>query len=161
MSEPIATPYDIVDIPYFAWEPSIADWLLALVLFGVAALVIGVAALLKRRNPSARVLERLLNQLADSHVIAPGIECERFSRLCKRIISFVACVDLSGCTGQELRDLANASADAQEAEALRAVALIEDRAYAPAEAASSKPLSELCEAAKRSLSAFASERRRR
>lgn len=161
MSDPNPTPYDIVDIPHIAWEPSLADWLVALSVFGIATLIIGGFALLNRRNLSARALERLLDQLESSHITSAGVECERFSRLCKRILSYIAGVDLSGCTAQELRDLAAASADAQEADALKAVALIEDRAYAPAGAISSKTLSELCERTKTSLATFAAERRRR
>lgn len=161
MSEPIPTPYDIVDIPHIAWEPSVSDWLLAVGLLGMAALAIGVAAILTRRHPSARALERLLSQLASSNISSPGVECERFSRLCRRIASSIAGVDLSGCTAQELRDLAAASADPQEADALQAIALIEDRAYAPVESTFSKSLSELCESAKDSLATFASERSRR
>lgn len=161
MSEPIPTPYDIIGIPYIPWEPSFSVWLVALLLFMAAATLLGVMAFFTARRPSERALNRLLTQLAGSQVAAPGIECERFSRLCRRILSFLAEHDLTGCSAQELRSLASLSGDPREVEALQLVALIEDHSYAPAGIVLDQPLPELFESAKRALAAFAAERRRR
>ena len=161
MSDPIPTPFDITDIPHIAWEPGREAWLLALGLFLFAFVALGIAALARSRHPSERSLERLLTQLQGSRVHAPGLECERFSRLCRRILSFLAELDLSGHTAQELRSLAGVSEDPHEAAALKVVALIEDYAYAPSGSLPDRELSDLCENAKQVLASLVQQRRRR
>lgn len=159
MNEPIPTPFDITSIPYIAWEPGARDWMLAFSVFAAALVGIGLAALLLRLRSTDRALTRLLKQLSESSVSAPGLECERFSRLCRRILSFLVGLDLSGCTAQELRGMAQATQDEREAEMLGIVAAIEDWAYAPAGAADPATIASLAARARESLHELAKERR--
>jgi len=142
MNEPIPTPFDITPIPYVAWEPSGYVFLL---LF-VALIIVALGIVLRNRRPGsrhARVVRQLLRDLDRTEVSASGIECERFSRLARRILSFLVGMDLSGYSADELRDLAAATDDSQEAEALSLIASIEDYAYAPAGATPKDSVREL------------------
>lgn len=161
MNEPIPTPFDITDIPYIAWEPGPLSWIVLVSAFLLFAVGIGAAALVARRRSPERALAGLLRQLADTRVHSPGLDCERFSRLCRRILSYLVELDLSGCTAQELRNLANASEDSRESEMLTIIATIEECAYAPAGVPEAQALPDLSHRAREALSAFARDRRRR
>jgi len=134
MSEAIPTPYDIVPIPHIAWEPSASLYAAVAAAFVLALIVLLIASRIARGRSRISALKPLLQELSKLSTPGSTQACERFTRLARRILSFLVGMDLSGFSADELRGLAAATADSREAEALGLIAKLEDLAYAPASA---------------------------
>ena len=142
MQEALPTPFDITPIPYVAWEPNAESWVIVAATFAVI-LAFLLARSLFWRGARERAVRQLLRELARSQASGPGAACERYSRLARRILSFLVGIDLSGCSADELRRLASASGDQRESEVLELLARIEDCAYAPVGSVQSSEVSSL------------------
>lgn len=131
MNEPIPTPYDIVPIPHIPWEPGTSVWGIAAGVFAAVVLLIFLARFFSRGNAKVRALRPLLSELSKLSTPRTSVACERFTRLARRILSFLVGLDLSGYSADELRKLAAATSDGSEAEVLVLIAQLEDLTYAP------------------------------
>jgi hypothetical protein len=131
MSEAIPTPYDIVPIPHIAWEPSATVYAWVALSFVLALVVLFIASRIARGRSRISALRPLLQELSKLSSPESTQACERFTRLARRILSFLVGMDLSGFSADELRGLAAATADSREAEALGLIAQLEDLTYAP------------------------------
>lgn len=134
---PLPTPYDIVEIPYFAYVPGILAWL-AFLLF--AALSVQLVKRLRRRKPKnhLRALDLAVEELQaltgvgsrpakDSMAIA--------SIVTKRFISIVEGRDLTAQSAQELRELQKGCQDKALAGLLERVIDLDTYRYQPSGAA--------------------------
>lgn len=137
-SEPIPTPYDIIDPSPGAVIPTGIAWvILLLVAVLLSALITWV-----RRTPRAYSLHATIRGLLDELRALSGSsgkreELERISRLARRIVAPYCSADTGAMSCSELRALAASLASSQQesdrslSQLLDLIAGVEERAYAP------------------------------
>lgn len=155
MTEAIPTPFDITPIPHIPWEPGAVSWVVAVMTLLLVSAAVALWGRYGRSSRNERALRRLLRELSALQASKAGPECERFSRLARRIFSSLVGIDLAGCSPDELRRLAAATEDLEEAEALRLIAQIEEFAYAPASAPRPEPISAVSARVTAAIKAYA------
>lgn len=131
MPTPIPTPYDIIPPPPGTWIPSALTWSLLTVCF-LASLAWILIRARAARNSLDSIITGLSEELARELVKQP-IELERISRLARRIASYQLGVDITGLTAAELRERTSSHSNQKGSTPalMRALAVVEDLAYAP------------------------------
>jgi hypothetical protein len=131
MRTPIPEPYDITDIPYIAWVPSLSAWggiLLALAI--VAAIV------WRRNNPRSskgdlKIVDKLIADLKATAQVNGEINLERASRIARRTVSHISGRNVLELTGEELRASITEETPGILKRIIDAVASFEEIGYAP------------------------------
>lgn len=140
------TPFDITDIPYIAWVPSIYVWAGAFVIT-IAAALLGMA-LSRARSPgrkAGKLLAALLVDLERSSAGGTVADAQRALLLAKRIAAVTCEPVCAQMSPNELRQRAHRSAGPAEQALFTALAHLEETLYQPASPLRDSSLSEqLC-----------------
>ena len=108
MKEALPTPYDIVGLPVFAWQPGIFSWLICLT---VAALALCLPLILRRRRSLLNAWQTGINELTflPTGGQAEIVQLALASAIAKRLCGLCEKRDFSGMSPKELEIAANDS----------------------------------------------------
>lgn len=130
MNTPAPTPYDITEIPRFAWEPGPVQWAALAILIGMAAF-----ALLRppkgRNLKSEQMIDSLFADLLSASKATGTLAIERAVRLGRRLSSHLSGINLSELTCDELRAYPADGLPYSLRDAIQTLAKLEELEYSP------------------------------
>jgi hypothetical protein len=131
MEPPAPTPYDITDIPHFAWEPGIIAWLiLAGSLVAFAVRTFALAGAFKNRRGS-KVVNTLFMDLIATSKSSEQVSIERAARLGRRLASHLSTINLAELSCDELKAYPTEDLPHSLRDAIHSLALLEELGYSP------------------------------
>lgn len=130
MNTPAPTPYDITEIPRFAWEPGPTAWVALACILGI----VGMILLRPRRArglKSDQMVDSLVADLLSASKESGTVAIERAVRLGRRLASHLSGISLAELTCEELRSYPTEGLPWALRDAIRTLAQLEELEYSP------------------------------